>query len=649
MRRMQSICAVLLCGAMVTPGFGQTPEIRAGQEGGFFSRLTQDYRARPVRKTDFNDSGRIEVLMRGGSIYLSLRDAIALALENNLDIENARYNPLLSDANVLRASAGTLLRNVSNSVSQGPSSASLGAAAGAQVGSAGVQTSSNPQQGVLSGLSVQLAGTSIPNLDPQFFVVGQFAHLTSIYTATNISGTSFLTNQYKSANYGIQKQFLTGTTVSLGMSSQFGVTQNSPVNSVNPFNQGNLQLGVQQNLLQGFRPSVNNRAIRVAKNQRHVSDLAFKSQVMATVANVVGLYWDLVSFNETLKIRQQTLELDTNLYHDNQRRAELGALAPIDIIQAEAEMKSAQQDVTNAQTQVLQQEIILKSVLTRNGVENLEIIDAHIIPTDHFDVPAQEQIRPIQDLIAEAVANRPDVEQSSLGLEDARINMKGTRDAMLPQLTAFANLQNSGLAGVPNTVPYPSSVTGGISGFTGGGVAPPDPFLLGGYGTVLGQIFSRNFPNYTVGVQLSIPIRNRSTQADFITDQLNYRQSQIQDKQLRNSIKLNVINSRTGMTQARAAYENSVEARQLEDQTLAGTRRKYELGTATIIDLLTTQRDATTRELAESSARNQYIHAKVNLQNVLGSILNDYDVSIEEALKGQVTRQADAIPAVLQP
>ena len=649
MIRIPSILVILLGSLAAAPGFGQTPEITVGTGRSILSGLTQDYRPRPVRRTDFADSGRIESLMRAGSIYLSLRDAIALALENNLDIENARYNPLLSEANVLRASAGTLLRNVSNGITQGPSSASLGVNAGAQVGSSGVVTSTNPQQGVLSGLNVQLAGTSIPNLDPQVFVVGQFAHLTQIETATNITGTNFLINQYRSAGYGIQKGFLTGTTVSLGMSNQLAVTQNSPANSVNPFSQGNLQLGIQQNLLQGFRPSVNNRAIRVAKNQLHVSDLAFQNQVMTTIANVVSLYWDLVSFNEYLKVRQQTLELDTNLYHDNQRRAELGAIAPIDIIQAEAEMKSAEQDVTNAQTQVLQQEMILKNVLTRNGVDNLEIINARLIPTDHFDVPAQEQTRPIQDLITEAMANRPDVEESSIGLEDARINMRGTRDAMLPQLTAFANLQNNGLAGQPNTVPFPPSMTGGASGFTGSQVAPPNPFLLGGYGTVLSQIFSRNFPNYTVGMQLNIPIRNRSTQADFITDQLNYRQSQIQDKELRNNIKLNVVNSRTALTQARAAYENSVQARQLQDQTLAGTRRKYELGTASIIDLLTTQRDDTTRELNESTARNQYIHAEINLESVLGTILKDYDVSIDEALKGTVSRPPDAIPAVTKP
>jgi len=647
--RAKSIAAVVLCTVVAVPGFGQTPEIAGSTDTGFVSRLTHNYRPRPVRKTNFTDSSRIENLIRAGSIYLSLRDAIALALENNLDIENSRYTLLLSDANMLRASAGTLLRNVSNSVSSGPSSASGGVLSSSALGSGGGVSSGSGQGGILSGLNVQLAGTNIPNLDPVFFISGQFVHQTIIETATNITGTSFLTNQYKSATYGIQQQFLTGTTVTLSMGNQFGQTQNSPFNNFNPFTQANLQVGFQQNLLQGFRSSVNNRAIRVAKNQRHVSDLTFKNQVMATVANVVGLYWDLVSFNDTLRIRQQTLDLNTKLYHDNQRRAELGAIAPIDIIQAEAEMKSSQQDVTNAETQVLQQEMILKSVLTRGGLDNLELINARIVPTGHFTVPPQEQVRPIQDLIAEATTNRPDVEQSQVGLEDSRINMRGTRDAMLPQLTAFGTLQNSGLAGQVNPLPVPVTLANGSTQFVTRGPGDVNQFLLGGYGTILSQIFSRNFPNYSVGVQLTIPIRNRSTQADFITDELNYRQQQIQDKQLRNNIKLNVVNARTALSQARAAYDTSVEARQLQDQTYAGTRRKYELGTATIIDLLTTQRDATTRELNESGALNQYIHAKVNLENVVGEILQNYEVSIDEAQNGQVKRQPDPIPAVTKP
>ena len=367
---------------------------------------------------------------------------------------------------------------------------------------------------------------------------------------------------------------------------------------------------------------------------------------MATVNNVDNLYWDLVSFNESLKVKQKTLELNTKLYNDNKRRSELGAIAPIDIIQAEAEVKASQQDVTTAQSQVLQQEMILKSVLTRDGLEKLDIMTARIIPTDHYELPAQEQIQPIQDLIAQAVTNRPDVEQSRISIENAQISSRGTRDAMLPSLTAFASTSNSGLAGQVNALPVPVTQPNGTGTTFVRTPADVNGYFLGGYGTVLGQLFGRNFPNYSAGVSLNISIRNRAAQADYITDQLNFRQQQIQDHQLRNNIRLNLINARTALEQARAAYDTSVEARRLQEQTFNGTRRKYELGTATILDVVIGQRDTTTRELAEVDARNQYIRARNNLQNILGNILQQYDVNIDEARKGQVSRPPDMVPAV---
>jgi len=644
----RSVVVILLSSAVALPGLAQTPEITRGPNHGVIGWFEGNYVAHPVPKISFEDSPRIDKLMRAGNIYLSLRDAIALALENNLDIEYARYNPKLADANSQRVSAGALLRNVSSSISSGPSSASLGVAAQSSLGSAGTSTSasSGGQGGVLSGLSVQLAGTAIPNLDPVFYASGQFSHSTQIETATNITGTNYLVSQYKSATYGIQQGFLTGTSLQLGMGNTLGVTQNSPYNLFTPYSQSTLQLAIQQNLLQGFRPSVNNRAIRVAKNQRHISDLTFKNQVMTSVANVVSLYWDLVTFNEDLKVKQHTFELNKKLYEDNQRRAELGAIAPIDIIQAEAEMKSSQQDVVTAELQVLQQEMILKSVLTRGGMDNMAVVGARIVPTDHIDVPAQEAVRPIQDLVADALANRPDVEQNAIGLEDARITTLGVKDAMLPQLTGFATFSNSGLAGQVNTLPYPITLPNGQTAMYTRTAADVNSYFLGGYGTVLGQVFGRNFPNYSAGLSLTITLRNRSTQADLITDQLNYRQQQLQDKQLHNSIKLNVINAQTAVRQARAAWETSVEARKLQEQTLAGTQRKYELGTSTILDVVIVQRDTTTRELAEIDARNQYNRARTNLRSILGTVLTDYNVDIEQAKTGLVGREPDPIPAV---
>jgi outer membrane protein TolC len=632
---------------MASPGFGQNSQITGERGHGILSWFSNNYRAHPIPTSSFSDSPRLEKLIRAGNIYLSLRDAIALALENNLDLESARYNPKLADANLLRARAGALLRNVSNSISQGPSSASIGVLASTQLGSGGTAAgqSGGGQGGVLSGLNVQLAGSAIPNLDPAFFINGQYVHNTSIQTATNITGTNFLVTEYKSSNAGIQQGFLTGTSVQVGMGNQFGVTQNSPFNMFSPYNQSSLSLSVQQNLLQGFRPSVNNRAIRVAKNQRNISDLTFKNQVMATVSNVVTLYWDLVTFIEALKVNQQTLDLDTKLFNDNKRRADLGAIAPIDIIQAEAEMKAAQQQVTNSEMQVLQQETILKTVLTRSGLDRLEIANAHIVPTDHFEIPGQDAVQPVQDLISEAMKSRPDVLQSAIAIENARITTLGVKDAMLPQLTAFATTSNSGLAGQINSLPVPVTINGQTQ-LVQRSPADVNGYFLGGYGTVLSQLFGRNFPNYSAGISLSIPIRNRAAQADYVTDQLNFRQQLIQDKQLQNSIRQGIINTHITLQQTRAAYETSVVARQLQDQTYTGTRRKYELGTATILDVVITQRDLTTRQLAEVQARSNYIHSRINLDSVLGRVLDANGINIEEAKNGVVARPADLIPAV---
>ena len=646
MSRFKSILSVILCFTMALPVFAQTPEIKGSSYRGFFYSLTRNYQATTVAAISFEDSPRIERLIRAGRIYLSLRDAIALALENNLDIEVARLNPKLQQSNLQRASAGQLLRNVSNSISTGPSSASLGVLGAVNsLGPSGGGSSSGTS-GVLSGLNVQLAGSAIPNLDPTVFVNAQFSHQTSPQTNSFVTGTNFLVTSQKSTNFGIQQGFLTGTSVSLGMGNVLGYRQNAPTNDFNPVDSGSLSFSITQNLLNGFGVKVNNRAIRIAKNQLHISDLTFKQQVIATVNNVVGLYWDLVSFNDSLKVKQQTLDLNTQLYTDNKRRAELGALAEIDIIQAEAEMKSSQQDVVTAETQVLQQEMILKSVLTRTGFNNPAVASARISPTDHFDVPPQDAIQPIQDMVGEAFQKRTEIEQSQIGLEDTRISMLGTKNNLLPSLSVFANLSNTGLIGSVNDLPVPITSGGQVVGFRQRTAADVNGFFLGGYGSFLSQLFTRKFPNYSAGFQLNIPIRNRANQADLITDELNYRQSQIQDKQLQNSIKLNVINAQIVLKQSRAAYETAVQARKLEEQVLAGERRKYELGTSSILNVIQVQRDTTARELTEVDLRSQYVKARNALDNVLGKMLEVQNVDIGEAKNGIVTREPDMIPAV---
>jgi outer membrane protein len=653
MPRFQSILALSLCGVMALPGFGQTQNFTTPAGSGFMSSFLNRYRVRTVPRLNFEDSPRLESLLRAGSIYLSLRDAIALAIENNLDIEVARYYPKLALSDLQRASAGQLLRNVSTSLSQGPSSASLGVLSGATQVNSGSNFSNNSGNngGVLSGLSVQLAGAAIPNLEPLLYAAGGYTHSTNIETSTIFTGgADTLLQSYRNLIYGVQQSFWTGTTVALSLSSNFDYKQNVDTALFNPIDTGALSLSIQQNLLNGFGLAVNKRALHKAQNNLKANDLSLKQQLIATVANVVDLYYDLVNFNEDLKVRQQALELDTKMYHDNQRRAELGAIAPIDIIQAEAEMKSDQQDVISQESQVLQQEMILKSVITRSGLDDPTIALARIVPTDHIDVPAEEPVIPVQDLVKQAIAMRPEVEQQNITLENARLDLLGTKNNLLPTLQATASFSNIGQGGQITTIPQPiySPVTGQITGYAPLTAAQVPQNLIGGYGTALGQIFRRNFPNYSVGFQLTVPLRNKANQADEITNELQLRQQQIQAKQLSNNIKLNVMNSWTALRQARAAYDTAVEARKLQDQTLAGTRRKYELGTSTITDVLVAQRDDTTRQLSEKDAQGAYQRSKTQLQQNLGTILDTYDVSFEEAKNGEVSRPPDPIPAVLE-
>jgi outer membrane protein len=648
MSRLKPLVAVLLCCVISLPVFGQTPELKLVDHG-FLGEVFRSYIPHPVGQISFEDSPRIEKLMRAGNIYLSLRDAIALALENNLDIEVARLSPKLQDANMMRADAGLLVRTVSTNIASGASSAQLGALAGANsLGTTGGGGSGNTS--VLSGLIVQQGGSTIPNLDPAVFVSAGFTHQTQPLSSNLVTGTNFLVTQFKSLTYGVQQGFLTGTTVQVGLTSTLGYNQNAPSNQFNPQSSGAASLSVTQNLLNGFGIKTNNRQIRISRNSRHISDLTFKQQVISTVTNVVNLYWDLVSFDDNLKVKQQTFDLNKKLYEDNKRRAELGALAEIDIIQAEAEMKTSQQAVVTQVTQVLQQEAILKNTITRSGMDNMAVVTARIVPTDHIQVPDKEGVRPVQDLIADAFQYRTELDQSRINLENSRLTTLGIKNNLLPSLQLTGGLSNNGLAGQTNSLGQVPVLgpAGQIVGFRPLSNADVNPFFLGGYGSVLNQIFSRKFPNYNVSFQLTVPIRNRANQADLITDQLTYRQSQIQDKQLQNNIKLNVINAHTAVQQARAAYDTAVEARRLQEQTLTGERRKYELGTSTVLAVVQVQRDTTNSEVAEIEALRQYIDSRVALQQVLGKTLDDYEVNLQDAQRGLVGREPDLIPAVGQ-
>jgi outer membrane protein len=621
----------LLCTCLMlapAPGVAQSA---ASSSGGFLSGFRRPYTFRHEAPVSFANSGRLDSLLRAGNIYLSLQDAIALALENNLDIELQRYAPRLADADLLRANAGSATRGVSTSVSAGPTSA----------GGSGTSTGVS----AVSAATVT-GGAAIPSLDPSVSYQLSWGHQTTPQTSSFTTGTTSLINTNTVSNFGIQKGFLTGTTATLSWYSYLS-RNNSGRSDFNPSTTANFNLQVSQKLLQGFGMALNRRNIRIAQNSRRLSDLVFKQQVIATITSVMNLYWDLVSYNEDVKVKRQAVALAQKLLDDNQKQVDIGTLAPIEVVRAEAQLASGQQDLVVSETRVLQQETILKNYLSRVGVASPTVSDARIIPTDQIIIPATEQIEPIQDLISAALTSRPEVGQTVLQVQNTKIGLEGTKTSMRPTLDLVATFQNSGLAGQINSIPTPP-----LPGSPAGTPSTPhsagavDPYFLGGYGTALSQLFRRNFPNYSVGFQFNVPLRNRSAQADMISSQLSLRQQEIRQQQQNNQIRVDVTNALIAVQQARAVHNAAVKTRVLQERTLDAEQKKYTLGASTNYLVIQAQRDLAAALSTEVAARSSYTKARVTLDQAVGRTLDANSIQIDEAISGKVSRPPSPLPAL---
>ena len=603
--------------------------------------LTRNYRERPISTINLNNSSRIESLVRGNVLYLALSDAIALALENNIDIEIQRYGPELAKIDFDRANAGGLLRGVSQTATQGANSATNFITGGGGLGGGAVAAGGGGGGGTaLSGTVFQVTGSQIPNLDPVLTFSTFKGKQSSPQSNSFTTGLTALVIHSTSYTAGINKQFLTGTGLSLNYDNSVLGT-NSPTQDLNNFNRGNLSINFTQRLLQGFGLSINNRNIRIAKNSMRVSDLVFKQQVINTVSSTVNLYWDLVSFNENVKVKKQSLAYAERLYSDRKKEVEIGTLAPIEIVRAEAEVARNQQDLTIAETQVLQQETILKNQLSRNGVSNPLIASARIVTLDSIAVPAVEALSPIQDLIDLGIKTRPEVEQTRINIDNTRIGLKGSRSALLPSLDFSASTSTRSLAGEVNTVPFaPGRITF---------IRQPDPFFVGGYGTGVGQLFRRNFPEYNLGFQLNVPLRNRAALADIANDTLRLRQQELQEQRQLNSIRVDVQNALIALQQSRAQFQAAVKNRDLQEQTLSAEQKKYALGSSTVFFVIQAQRDLAVAQQAEVSAMATYSRARIQMDIATGSVLSAHGVSLDEAVAGAVSKPASLIPAALLP
>jgi outer membrane protein len=342
----------------------------------------------------------------------------------------------------------------------------------------------------------------------------------------------------------------------------------------------------------------------------------------------MDLFWDLVTFNENVRVQQQAVATSTKLFEDNKKQVDVGMMAPIEVVRAEAQLATDQQNLTLAETQLLQQETILKNALSRNGVASPSVADAHIVPTDRIRVPDIEPTTPIQDQIAMALSARPELAQNRIQVTNQEITLRGSKNGLLPTLDLVAAMSNNALAGQVNTVPSTFPFSFGT----------PSPAFVGGYGTVLKQLFARNYPNYSAGFNLLIPLRNRAAQAQAINDELTLRQLQLGVQRLENQVRVDVQNAVIGVRNSRAQYQAAVKAHLLQEQSLDAEQKKYAAGASIIYNVILTQRDLANARQSELAAEAAYAKSKVELERVTGQILNNNGVSLSEAFQGVVSR-----------
>jgi outer membrane protein len=607
MNQSKPFIAVLCVLLVAAPGlFSQQLNDRgptlSSERTHWYSGFTNNYTTRYVPPINISNSGRADLLIRSGNLYLSLSDAIALALENNIDVEVSRYAYPLSDAALLSASAGN----------------------GA-------------------GLSYDPAITSNVN----------WGHNATIQTnAITAGGKSVNTGDTRVRNFGVQQGFATGGTATLGFNNTISTTNN--VNQIfYPSYTSGLSLQASQPLLQGFGFAFNRRNLRIAKNNIRMTDYQFEQQLNTTLNTVISTYWNLVSAALAVDVAQQSLALSQKLLDDNKKQLEIGTMAPLDVQQADQQVATSETNLITAQTAVEQQEVALKNLLSRNGLAAANIADVHIIPTDRITVPDVEPIRPVQDMVATALDRRPELTQLRVQLENSKINLTGTKNALLPQLNLTGNVSNPGGGGIfDTTVPNIDPQTGLPKRDAAGNLVPrpsPDPSLIGGYSNILRQLFGVGTVNYTVGFTLNIPLRNRAAQAAYITQDLQLRQSEFAIQKEINTIRMDVQNALIAVKNARARYQSATKASALAEAVLDSEQKKYALGASTSYAVVQHQTDLATARQAEVAAISAYAQAKLQMDQATGTILENNNVMLDEAKNGRLSKTPSRIPDVLPP
>ena len=571
------------------------------------------------------NSSRLAQLIRDGKMYISLKDAIALALEDNLDLAIARYNLPIADTDIVRTQAGGFFRGVNTGVVQGTPGGGVGGFGSAGAGAGGTTSGAGGAGAGASGLvqSTLGTGTNVSSYDPLFSLNGGSEHQTSPVANESIYGVPSLQLNTVSVNAFYSQAFATGTSINFSWANSRQATNSTNFN-LNPSLSSTFRFQIQQELLAGFGFGPNLRYLRIARNNKKISDIAFKDQVIATVTQIENIYWDLVSAYEQTQVNEQSDSFAQQTLENARKQLQLESVPAMDVLRAEAEVSKRDQDLTVARTNLQLQETLMKNAVTKS-LDDPVLEAMPIVPTDKMQTVAIQSAEPIQNLIAQAQKNRPELAESDIDLVNRQISRKAASNALLPSLALVAFYGGSGLAGPLNPLYNPSlppNVSNVPTDFTG----------------ALQNSFNNSSPDYYVGLNLNIPIRNRVAKADQYRSELEYRQAELRLEQLKKQVRIEVRNAQFALDQTAARVEAARKARDLAQKTFDIMKREQDLGAGSSYQTLSAQRDLALAELDLVSAMTTYEKAKVELDRVTGTTLEHNGILIQDAISGVVSQ-----------
>jgi outer membrane protein len=599
---------------------------------GYWPNPIAPYSPTTVQAPSFTNSLQLDQLVKNGKIYLSLGDAVLLALQNNYDIAIQRLNLDLADVDLMRSRSGALINGISTSLqtsTQGGTTASVSSVGGGPGGASATSSVAGTGVGGLA-LTTSGAGPTPENLDPVVGGTIELNHQIQPEQSPIFSGgLPAITQNTDTYNFTYNQGFVTGT----AMQVQFQNTRTTTDNLFSFFSpalQSTFNFSLTQHLLQGFGWGINGRFIVQAKNDRRIADSIFRQQLLYTINQVENIYWGLVSAYDDVQSKQRALDQSTALEQDDEKQLQVGSMAPLDVVNAKSQMSIDQQSLISSQNTLEYQQLTMKQAIARN-LDDPALANAPIVPTDRVSlVEMPEEHMSTDDLVRQAEANSPAVEQDLLTLKNDEIALKGAKNALLPTLDAQAFYGATGLGGAVSP-----NCPAALASF---GLPPTDCTLLGntGYSTVFSHLFNSSGPNKGIVFNMQIPIRNRAAQATQAQSQIEYRQEQMRLQQAYIQIRMNVISEQYALTNDRAAVQSAIASQDYNQQSLDAEVKKLHLGASTTANVLQQQRSLAAADAQLIAARARYATDRAALEQTLASTLDRYGINIVDAATGQV-------------